>query len=391
MQLKKYIYYFLSFLEKKKQIIQTQRMLQRSFSDYEVLKDIRTLAVVQKNLPNQKSYKIVFIINGMPRYSGGHTSILRLGTYLCDFGHDVSYITTDGSNADLMHENAIINLPYYKGKILEKNGLQLAYDIGIATEWITSYHLTKHQHKFQHKSYFIQDYEPGFYQEGDQYYLALNSYKLGLHMISLGKWNKYRIEARCPDMSVDFIEFPFEKKQYHVVSRVIEIKEVLKVAVYIKMDARRGPFLLFQSLDLLQRKMKPLGLEVEILFFGLPKEVKLPLGKNLGKLSHTQLIDLYKSAHIGVAVSYSNISLVPFEMIASGLPVCDFRDGSAPYFFGEDTMILCNSVPEDFVERILYFVKHQSELNAMLSRAQRAIEDKTWENSAKQFCDILGI
>ena len=47
---------------------------------------------IENNVP-EKVEKITFIIPGMPLYSGGHTSILRLGTELSKNGYDVRYFS----------------------------------------------------------------------------------------------------------------------------------------------------------------------------------------------------------------------------------------------------------------------------------------------------------
>ena len=51
-----------------------------------------------------------------------------------------------------------------------------------------------------------------------------------------------------------------------------------------------------------------------------------------------------------MVASMSNISLVPYEMHASGLPVIEFGDGSYPFFFGQDTAILTKIGEKDIAD-----------------------------------------
>ena len=123
----------------------------------------------------------------------------------------------------------------------------------------------------------------------------------------------------------------------------------------------------------------------------LPKVITLPIGEILGQLNTIELRNLYQRCHIGIAASFSNISLVPYEMIASGLPVCDFIDGTAPDFFDDTSMIFCESIPQDFSDKLMQYMQNIDTLNTLLKNAQRNIQNNTWESSAKQFCRHLKI
>lgn len=345
----------------------------------------------QQKLNKKDYYKIAFIINGMNDFSGGSTSILRLGTYLHKLGHEIYYISYDDSKKNQMEKSAEINLPGYKGTILENNALyDKKYDIAIATFWLSCYTLLSCQDNFDYKIYFIQDFEPYFYPVGDVYLLALNTYKLGFHMVSLGKWNKSQIES-LTSQHADFIDFPVEIEQYKLKTREIIIKQEIRIALYIKLDGRRAPYLLTRQIKYLHEKLLESGYTIKVFAFGLNKIVKLPYITNLGRLKKEELITLYGECHFGLVASLTNISLVNYEMILSGLPVIDFIDGSAPTFFTKEEMIFLDLNITDLFDKIMYYVNHQNELNNMLNTAQAKIINKelTWEKSSKQFNDLL--
>ncbi len=345
----------------------------------------------RQELIKKNSYNIAFIIPGMTEYSGGHTSILRLGTYLSHFGHNVFYITIDNSKRKEMEKNARTNLIEYEGTFLEKDDLKdFKFDIGIATLWKSCYWLLANQNNFDYKMYFIQDFEPYFYPVGDIYFLALNTYKLGFHMISLGKWNKLKIEEYT-SKKADYIDFPVEIDQYPHHNKMVKIGREIKIALYLKLEKRRAPLLLIQQIAYLHDNLLKAGYEVKVYGFGLNKFMKLPFITNLGKLKTEKLKKLYSDCHFGIVASLTNISLVNYEMILSGLPVIDFADGSAPTFFSEKEMIFINSSVDDLFNKVFYYVDHQDELNEILLTAQNKIIDHklTWENSSKQFHNII--
>ena len=91
-----------------------------------------------------------------------------------------------------------------------------------------------------------------------------------------------------------------------------------------------------------------------------------------------------------MVASMTNISLVPYEMIASGLPVIEFRDGSYSSFLGEDTAILLESFSHmELKEKLDNYIKDISQLNHLCDRAQEKIKNLSWDISGNQFVDIL--
>lgn len=360
-------------------------------SELKIISDVEYDHCKQQRLKNKNQYKIAFIINGINKFTGGSTSILRLGTYLHKLGHEVFYITYDGSKKHEMEKNAEMNLAGYKGTILDKNAIYHAkFDIGIATFWLSSFYLLKHQDNFDYKAYFIQDFEPYFYPVGDTYHLALNTYNFGFHMISLGRWNKSKIEELTLQKA-DYIDFPVETGQYKLKTRKITIDKEIKIALYIKFDSRRAPVLLINQIRYLHKKLSELGYDLKVYAYGMNKLVKLPFIINLGKLKKEELIKLYAECQFGLVASLTNISLVNYEMILSGLPVIDFADGSAPTFFTEEEMIFLKLDVSDLFKKVMYYINHQGELNEMLAKAQSKIinNDLTWESSANQFNKLL--
>ena len=67
------------------------------FSELNILSKIDKYYCEKQELCDKDQYEIAFIIGGFLRGSGGHSDILRLGTYLSKLGHNVFYITYDDS------------------------------------------------------------------------------------------------------------------------------------------------------------------------------------------------------------------------------------------------------------------------------------------------------
>ena len=82
--------------------------------------------------------------------------------------------------------------------------------------------------------------------------------------------------------------------------------------------------------------------DTKVEFFGSSNNVDLGLvAKNVGLLpTLDDLANKYRSARVGIAFSPTNPSLVPYEMMACGLPVIDIDiPGSPMYKYGENPLL----------------------------------------------------
>lgn len=345
-----------------------------------------------KNTSIKEVNRIIIVIPGMVKYSGGHTSILRLGTQLANEYEVIyaSYITEDIVD---MKEAAVFNLENYKGEILNLTDIiTTEKDILIATFWESVYFIKNLK---GYKMYFVQDYEPYFYEYGEDYILAENTYKLGLHVVSLGKWNVEKIKKLTDykNTILDYIDFPYEKKEYVKISRDYntykEIKKI-KLCVYVKAALKRAPYLIDTMLGHLKLKLKnEKGINLEITYFGNESYLKLENGQSLGKLDKKSLMELYHNSDFGMCASLTNISLVPYEMLATGLPLIEFEEGSFKDFFPEETAIITDFNYETLYRKLLMVLSDPEILEQMNNIAFKIMKELSWDNSGKQFISII--
>lgn len=337
---------------------------------------------------------IAFIISGMPRGSGGHTSILRLGTYLVEFGHEVYYISYKREKRKQMIANAEYNLNGFKGELLGPEALNSTrVDIGVATYWLSAYYLWNTDN-VRYKAYFIQDYEPDFYPAGDIREFVRNTYRMGYHMISLGAWNKRRIEKDI-GVNADAIVFPYEPSEYGIVpgweSKFRE-KKVIRLCAYLKGAKKRGGVLLLMGLEELYKVAKTHNIKLKISLFGDNRKLKYPVSipyTNLGKLGKDELRKLYNESDFGIVFSYTNISLVPLEMMASGCPVVETADGSFKSFFSPECAILVDSYPQALAKKVMYYIEHSEKRRQIAETAMKDLKQRTWGEAARQFRELL--
>ena len=273
------------------------------------------------------------------------------------------------------------------------DALKLYFDFVVTVQDTIMYYSRKLK---GYQIYFVQDYEPLFNPIGDKYYLSKKAYELGEDIISLGNWNVKNIKRNSNVNHIGdiySIDFPFEASEYPLTIRDyshINKKKELTIAVYIKREPKRLPGIVMNLVNGLKDDLEKIGIKLNIYYFGLHKIEKPKYGINLGRISKNEIKALYDKSDFGMVASMTNISLVPYEMIASGLPVIEFKDGSYPDFLGDDTAILLDSFShQELTDKIVDYIGQPESLNEMCTRAKNRLINLSWDNSGKQFYDIL--
>lgn len=349
------------------------------------------------NTRPQRITSVLFVVTRFVRFHGGQTSILRLGTKLSELGYEVGYAVYKAQSKKEMEICASSNLSLYRGELHTRDELQQmiqsgqsGYDVVVASSWDTVSFVKKLS---GYKMYFVQDFEPYFYNFGERFLLAKKTYEQGLHMVSLGAWNKAVIEREChPVSQVDVIDFPYERKDYAEKTRDFSsYRENNKfvLAVYLKFYGKRLPCIIPHLLGEAKTLLREHKVELDVRYFGEAGSFRAPEGRNLGMLSKEQLRELYYEADFGMVASLSNISLVPYEMLSAGLPVIEFADGTFADFFPKESATLIGLSGRELADAILRYKAEPSLLQKQLAVAKEAMSGLSWERSASQFADIM--
>ncbi len=352
--------------------------------------NIENFETITNPIPRQLK-KIALVVPTLKRYAGGHTSILRLGTYLANQNIDVTYISFHNQDLREMREIARDNLALVKGEFLKyKDCKDYLFDVCIATSWESVY-WTKQLNGY--KVYFVQDYEPYFFKLNERYLLAKKTYELGFHIISLGQWNVKQIKRECTLSSqIDFVNFPYEPSEYGWHERdysKYKDKKCIKLAVYTKEEGKRIPNLLQGILYKTKKELEYKGIILDISFFGLRSNSRVSIGKNLGKLSKDELINLYKDSDFGVVASMTNISLVPYEMMATGLPIIELAEGSFSEFLPTNSAILIDYNYLTLVSKLEEAISQPELIENMTKQGIEAISKLSWNKTGEEFLEIL--
>ncbi len=307
--------------------------------------------------------KITWILPELIIGGGGHRNILRAAYLLQKFGHELELYFTNTRMTEGQLRAAVTRHFYplqcpmrqYRGSIQKT-------DVLLATHWSTVDPALRNRTFAREVMYFVQDFEPAFAPAGTEYVLAENTYRLGLYHIASGPWceNILRSEFQA---EVDHFVFPVDRATYRPGDRTRPNKNLL---FFAKPEMPRR---CYELGVLALEKFHTICPDVEIILFGSrsvdPSAVPFPCSVRHVLPSIQDLASMYASADVGMVFSTTNPSLVPYEMMACGLPVVDLDRGNNHINYGGryDVALLANPQPSVMAAQIAKLIKDPDELS----------------------------
>lgn len=324
--------------------------------------------------------KIAWIIPHPIKGSGGIRTMIQNANYLVTQGYEVDiYVEEDYVNTDERMKKYIID---YYGECLCNVyvGIELRkkYDMVFATysiltaDYVSMMDVPK-------KAYFIQDFEPWFEPMGGLYLEMERTYKYKLEGISIGNWlaNKISNEFGSPMHS-----FPFcaDLNTYKKLDNVE--KENAICFIYQPEKARRCSTMGIRAL-LLVKKMRP---DVKIYLYGSDTGDMSKYGfENLGIMKIDKCNELYNKCKVGLCISSSNPSRIPFEMMASGLPVVDLYRENNLYDIPDAGVLLVDSTPEAIATALIKILDDEKLQEKMGKAGNKFMQDYPLEKGFEVF------
>jgi O-antigen biosynthesis protein len=254
--------------------------------------------------------------------SGGHTTAFRLIEHLERSGHVCRVYLYDNHGGDAAYYGSQVRkvFPGFKGEIDDvANGMADAHAV-VATSWPTAY-LVYSDNCRGKRFYLVQDFEPWFYPLGARSALAEQTYRMGFHAITAGRFLASKLRAEY-GMAADAFDFGSDSA-YHLTDGAGVRDGIVFYARPEPWAARRGFDLGIMALQLFAERHP----DITIHFYG-SRIGKLPFPfKDHGLLRPSELNRIYNRCFAGLSLSMTNVSLVPHEMLAAGcIPVVNEAD-----------------------------------------------------------------
>ncbi len=269
----------------------------------------------QRSLPKRTPpFDLNWVVPAVSSSSGGQADIFRAIKYLTQKGHDCRIYIFDPMERSSLKEQKEIIEKRYRGvgsKIFYNSKKIDDCDAIFATHWLTAYKVANFRGQ-GNKYYYAQGYEPHTQPMGYLSFLAEQTYSFGLKGIVLGEWLAETLSEEY-GMRCDYFDFGYDPDEYFLVNSQPRT-DILFYAQPNK--AHRGFELGIMALELFKAKNPT----YKIHLFGEDiSRYKIPFSYvNHGIVSISELNDLYNRCAAGLSLSFTNISLIPLEMIASG-------------------------------------------------------------------------
>ncbi|MFC7448770.1 hypothetical protein [Rhodococcus daqingensis] len=270
--------------------------------------------------------------------------------------------------------------PTMKARIIDARGQFDPADAYVATSWQSAHVIGKQVSAPGRRLYFVQDYEPYFYPRGSEYALADDTYRFGFRTIALGGMVAEMLRS-AHGIQVDRIPFGTDLSVYRLTNHGSRSGVVFYAKPRI---ARRGYSLAMAALGEFNQRHP----DQEIHLFGDP-HVRPPFPARVhGTVSSGALAELYNKCVAGIAISFTNISLVPYEMLACGaIPVVN-EDAFARAELGNPAVRWAAATPSALAHELSAAVA-TSDVAAAAERAASAAESLDWGEAKKAFVRIV--
>ena len=326
-------------------------------------------------LPQSTRLRIDWVLPNIEIGSGGIRNILRAAHYLEKFGHDVG-LQFNGAGLAADEIKRLIQQHFYPfgGPVKNYDGTFRPADVIIATHWSTVTPALAAVPTVREVMYFVQDYEPYFYPMCTDYILAENTYRLGLYCICSGAWCSRLLRQKFGAAS-DHFDFPLDRTVYFPRPRQKKVTNVVFFARPGYWWGRRCYGLGVSMLRELHRLMP----EVEIVLFGAadidPTGLDYPVTVRGLLPTLDDLAQMYSDADLGIAFSTTNPSLVPYEMMACGLPIVDIARPGAEVSYGDrsDIAFLASLVPSEMAMQVSHLLRDPAERQARSQEGLRLV------------------
>lgn len=328
---------------------------------------------------------IAWIISPPSANSGGHQNLLRFIKVAEDAGHTCKiYFYTN--TPVVVNERAMRQMFRESGGYPDVAASMEMYDRDrgvadsvqaiFATGWETAYPVFLDPSRAR-RFYFVQDYEPGFYPLGSESMLAENTYRFGFHGITAGRWLSEKLSVEF-GMACDHFDFAVDRSNYNLVN----LEPRSEIFFYARPTTpRRGFEIGVMALEEFSRR-KP-DIAINLAGYDVSRwSLRFP-HRDLAGVKVSDLNELYNRCAAGLVISASNMSLLPLELMSSGVaPVVN--DGPNNRLVSNNPYIeYVPSSPSALAQRLVEVVDRPDAVERSIAMSA-SLDGMTWEKSGEQ-------
>ena len=320
-----------------------------------------------------------FVPDWLNVWGGGHFTLFRFADFFCRSGvRNIIFIYDNQRHKDGRFLEAELRaaIPGCKIEVIVNPKMLPKCRVALATTWQSAYHVRAFPFA-ERKFYFMQDYESYFYGFGTKSLQANKSYEFGFTGITSGKWLREIYES-YGNKALEFIASTDRNIFYPNEPTATVRAEVKRVFFYGRPSTERRCFELgIMSLAFLSAKYP----DVEILIAGLDLSERPPFRATLlGNLSLRETGELYRTCDVGIAFSGTNLSYLPIELMASGVPLITNRGPHVEWYcLDEKNCLSVDPVPRAVTAAFDRLYSDVSLRQAIVNGGLRTSAERNWE------------
>ncbi len=317
--------------------------------------------------------------------SGGHTTIFRVIRALEALGHsNVVWICNPSFHGDDsgVLEDVARHYPLVSAefRLVDERFDSATGDVIFATDWASVGPVCSSR-GFLRRFYFVQDHEAEFHGRGSLSLAAESTYHEDLDCICAGPWLESLLRRRYKRWAKSFW-LAADQSIYHVGETRKPKPGKFRIAFYARMSSpRRSVELGLLAFEVMARR----GADFEVHCFGEHLDLEAaPFDCTChGVLGHERLAELYRSCDLGIVLSTTNYSLVPKEMMASGLPVAELDQECTRAIFPGNVAFFLSPDPLRMADQLIDIIDDDRTRRGNASRALEWVNRFSWENAAR--------
>lgn len=319
--------------------------------------------------------------------SGGHTTIFRMIAMLEARGfRNRLYFVGETLESDPAAVKTLICEHFARLEAEVYLGVEpmRPAEFVVATSWNTAYWAAACC-DISHRLYFVQDFEPYFYPCGSEYAFAEQTYRLGLTAITAGDWLA-AILSRDYGMRTYPFRFSYDKVLYRPAPRAPGPRRVFFYARHV--TPRRGFELGMLALIELHRRLP----DIEVILAGWDaREWSIPFPHlDAGTITAAELARCYADSDAALVLSFTNLSLVPLEVMACGCPLVSNRGANVEWILRDgENALLCDAIPQALSDGLYRVLTDDALRQRLINGGLASARATDWDAEGDRLAEIL--
>ena len=350
---------------------------------YHMVDDLKVTVIEGPCIPRSINWIV-------PRFSigsGGHLNIFRMIAMLERHGYACRIFITEKTaflNAEQAREIICEHFARLDAEVHLGADAMPPCSMVVATSWDTAYWAAAFE-AAEHRMYFVQDFEPFFYAHGSEYAFAEQTYRMGFDAVTAGGWLAEKLHREYGMKTLPF-SFSFDKGRYHPQQREAGPRRVFFYARHV--TPRRG----FELGLLALRKVHARLPDVEFVFAGWDmSEFDVPFPHlNAGVVPLDDLPGLYTQCDVALVLSFTNLSLLPLELMACGCPVVSNRGANVEWLLADgENAVLSDPLPDALAEKLVTVLEDDALRQKIIAGGFRTAAASDWEHEGTRVAGFV--